>query len=82
MLDFEPFILLDIAAEDVDFSSGREERLVAAAVFIIDELANDLPFIEVENVTAINVVGMAQAVQNKSERLAEISKWSGTCTYS
>lgn len=45
---------------------GRNKRLVAATVDVIDILASDVPFFDVEYFIAKNLIGVSKSIEDES----------------
>lgn len=68
LLDLDALVGLDDAVEDLRLFDGRQESLVAAALRIVDVLADDLPVVDVELVLAKDAVGVSEPVLDELMR--------------
>lgn len=69
MLDLDPLAGLDDGAEDGGLADGSNKGLVATALVVVDVLADDSPLVDVENMFAVYLIGVREAVEDEPEVL-------------
>lgn len=52
-------------AEDGDVASWSHECLVAAAIFVVNILSDDLPVVDVEDLTTKDLISVSEAIQDE-----------------
>lgn len=69
LLDLDAVVSFDNGAEGLSLVQGRVEGAMAAALDVVDVLANDFPVIGSELVLADDLIGGGEAVEDESEEV-------------
>jgi len=69
LLDLDALAGLDDGAEDSRLADGGDKGLVATALVVVDVLADDSPLVDVENLFAVYLIGVREAVEDEPEVL-------------
>lgn len=65
LLNLDTFMRLHHGPQDSNFLEGRDEGLMTAAFLVVDVFADDAPVGDVEDLLAVDVVGIGKAVEDE-----------------